>query len=462
MGVFTRGTALWIRYRDVDGSWKNKPTGLTTEQRELAQAAYEDVVRRVRAATASGEVTATPLVETVRRYVPAWLDKRRESDHDWKHDKGKLTKHVLPHIGDMKLADVRTRHIAELVHTLRFKTEPRLANRTVRNIYSVVSALFRDAAIEGKIETDPCILTDQQLGPVVDKDPEWRAGAFFTRDEAETMISHPEIPFDRQVVYGFGVLAGLRPGEAAALRWKHYDASAEPLGKLTVAKAYNTKRAITKSTKTEAVKIIPVHPTLAAMLAEWKLHGWEEMTGRAPEPEDLIIPLPPTTIAKRTKRTGEPFRGYDYSGKRWREVDLPMLGWRERSLYDTRATFITLACDEDGADREIIKTRVTHTPAKRDAFDGYARGTRWRETCAEVAKLRIVRKHRPTGNVIAMPRAVGAELVTSLVTSARNTNESCYLLAPEEGFEGREFTFDCEHLPTFPRLRCNLIPACSA
>ena len=35
-------------------------------------------------------------------------------------------------------------------------------------------------------------------------------------------------------------------------------------------------------------------------------------------------------------------------GKCWRERDLPMLEWRERELYATKSTFITL-CIEDGA-----------------------------------------------------------------------------------------------------------------
>jgi hypothetical protein len=37
---------------------------------------------------------------------------------------------------------------------------------------------------------------------------------------------------------------------------------------------------------------MPVHPVLAAMLAEWKLQGWPEMMGRTPEPDDLVVPLP--------------------------------------------------------------------------------------------------------------------------------------------------------------------------
>ena len=72
------------------------------------------------------------------------------------------------------------------------------------------------------------------------------------------------------------------------------------------------------------------------------------------------------------------------------EDDLPALGWRHRRHYDMRATFITLAID-DGADPDVLETRVTHTRKSRSAFDGYNRGLHWERTCAEVLKLRITR-----------------------------------------------------------------------
>ena len=58
-----------------------------------------------------------------------------------------------------------------------------------------------------------------------------------------------------------------------------------------------------------------------------------------------------------------------------------------------RATFITLAID-DGADPEVLETRVTHTRKSRSAFDGYNRGLQWERTCAEISKLRITRGGR--------------------------------------------------------------------
>jgi hypothetical protein len=41
----------------------------------------------------------------------------------------------------------------------------------------------------------------------------------------------------------------------------------------------------------------------------------------------------------RRSRTGEAHRSNDDSGKRWREEDLPALGWRYRELYATKSTF---------------------------------------------------------------------------------------------------------------------------
>lgn len=135
---------------------------------------------------------------------------------------------------------------------------------------------------------------------------------------------------------------------------------------------------------------VPVHPTLAAILTEWRLHGWEQMMGRTPTLDDLIVPLPPADASARTRKMGEAFRPDYYSRRRWVDEDLPALGWRHRRHYDTRATFITLAL-EDGADRATIETRVTHTKPMRSAFEMYNRGLQWEATCREVAKLQISR-----------------------------------------------------------------------
>jgi hypothetical protein len=406
MGVFKRGNKLWVRYQDADGTWRNASTGYTAGQERLAEAVFDELASRVRAATAAGEAIAGPL--TVRKYAADWLEERKRLDLDWKNDDARLRHHVLPVIGDMKIADVRTRHILEVFHRIRTNKERPVAPRTVYSIYSTVTALFRDAKLADKIEQTPCCLDTRHLGDLVDKDPEWRDSAIYSRDEAETLISDPRIPFDRQICYGLELLSGVRTGETAALRWRHHDPTKQPLGELRVAHAYSTLKGREKSTKTKSIKYVPVHPTLAAMLAEWKLWGWAAMMGRPPEPDDLIVPMPPEHAARRRTRTGEAFRGHDYAGERWRRQDLPALGWRHRRHYDMRATFITLAI-EDGADARLLEERVTHAKKQRSAFDGYNRGRHWERTCAEVAKLRISRRPPGQGEVLLPGAMVGAQ-----------------------------------------------------
>lgn len=403
--VYPKRGKYWAQVKRA-GKWTSVPTGETDRERaqQFADAA-QDAIDKAEAAGISGPVT-------LRKWINTWLARRQEAEHDWKKDRGRLRKHILPVLGDVEIGKITTAQIRALVHDLRFKKK--LANRTVRNIYSVLAAAMRDATKDDIIIKSPCKLDDNDLGPKQDKDLGWRMKALFERSEAEALISDPRIPFDRQMVYAFGLLAGLRPGEAAALRWQDWLEDREPLGQLVVTLSYSTSYSKTKATKTRAVRPVPVHPTLAAMLLEWRAHGWARMLGRDPQPNDLILPLPPEV--KRTKRTGEMFRGTDYSGKRWRDIDLPMLGWRHRSVYDTKSTFITLIL-EDGASRDVIRDRVTHVKANRDAFDGYVRGPLWVETCREVNKLQIRRR------------------TTGLLPSATSSGQTNGYVAPEEGIE---------------------------
>jgi len=83
----------------------------------------------------------------------------------------------------------------KLFTTVRTK----LAPRTVRNVHSVVRALFRDAVLADVIERTPAILGKYQLGTVEDADPEWRASAIYTRAEVEMLIAAPRVTSDQHV-----------------------------------------------------------------------------------------------------------------------------------------------------------------------------------------------------------------------------------------------------------------------
>lgn len=410
--MFYKRDKIIGKVKAPDDTWQQLATGLDRGQEEEAEKLIRDAQRQADLERArlqnGGGVTLT-----VRTYVERWLEERKASGDDWKKDRGNLRHHILPHIGDRPLAEVTTQHIVNLIRYVRTHPSPAtgepVAQRTVYNIYTVACAVFRDAAIAGLIDRSPCSLTERQLGPKRDKDPEWRQEAVFTRDEASMIISSLAIPVDRRVAYAFELLAGLRPSEVAALRWRHYEPAKQPLGSLFVAISFSSRHFKTKSTKTETSKHIPVHQTLAAILAEWRLAGWAKMMGRAPTPDDLIVPMPPWDARARgiARRDAEPFRTTYYAGRRWRDEDLPALGFRQRRHYDMRATFISLALD-DGADEHILETRVTHTrkSRSRSAFDGYNRGRQWEIVCREVAKLILYRSRG--GDVVRLPRAAAA------------------------------------------------------
>ncbi len=100
-----------------------------------------------------------------------------------------------------------------------------------------------------------------------------------------THVSQSEVLAERRASSALKAIAGLRHGEVAGLRWRHYDPTLEPLGRLVIATSYDTGR-----TKTEVTRRVPVHPTLGRILAAWKISHWERIYGGAPSADDLVVP----------------------------------------------------------------------------------------------------------------------------------------------------------------------------
>ncbi len=152
---------------------------------------------------------------------------------------------------------------------------------------------------------------------------------------------------------------------------------------LLIARSYDTKRRRLGSTKTRTAREVPVHPTLAAMLIEWRDTGWRRMFGRDPNSADLIVPYPLTK--GKGRRIGGPttYWSSDTFRKRCYE-DCERFRWRRRSPHDGRATFISLT-QEDGC--SPILERVTHAP-QHTVRAGYTRPS-WAALCREMAKYRI-------------------------------------------------------------------------
>ena len=368
---------------------------------------------------------------TVRSFAEAWLAKRdTETAAD---DRGRIYNHILPALGHIPLTELRPRQVREFVDALTKKkrqgnrrkdgslvpTDELLAPRTVRHVYGTLRAMLNDAVADELIPSSPCVLKDE-LPAKRDKDRTWRRTAVFTRDEVEAIIAAESTPDDRRVLASMMFLGAMRFGEAAALTWRDYDPTCTPLGKLVVEKSYSTRKRKVKGTKTENPHEMPVHPTLAQILAAWRLSGFEQLTGRSPRPDDPIVP----------SRRGA-YRNVNASLRRFHE-DLERIGLRVRRQHDARRTFISIA-RADGAVADTLHF-ATHGP-DGEIMDDYTT-LPWPALCAEVAKVRISLNSKK-GPELSVPEGTdaGAQLVTESVTVVASNCNKSIKLAERTGLE---------------------------
>lgn len=390
----------WYAFLLRSGKRHTKPVPARPDGKAITEAdakLYKDeVLRRYELGLWDPEAPAPappPPMPTCAGYGAAWAKALP-------HDSAVIEQnHVAHHLdgtdlGRMRLDLARPPDVAAWVLGLRQKPSPvggTFAPSTVRAIYATVKKLFNAAVFEGKIPATPCVLPPGTLPKGGDKVPGARATWKFSGADVERLISAPEVPLDRRVAYAILFLAGLRRGELVVLRWRDWDPTRAPLGCLTVARAMKAVKKVEGPTKTLAVREVPVHPTLAAVLAEWKLGGWQRHTRSAkpPQPGDLVVPSRVGTV-REGRNVYAQFR-----------ADCDALELRARRVHGTRHTFISLGVDA-GARLDVLRT-ITHTRPVRDAFDLY-RHEAWSTLCAEVAKLPI----RRVPDVLPLWKAVGA------------------------------------------------------
>lgn len=415
-GIFARGNQLYFRYTDAQGNRQWPPAGFAVGQEAEAAKVLAAIQKQVEAekefqqkAEKGGQLPSAGV--TVETYGKHWNAKRlkvTDAEQAATEDKWKLEGHIFPALGHILLSDFRTRNARDFVAELRSKKRKNgspLASRTIRSIWSALHNLFHEAVVDELIPINPCVLKRGELPPTEDKDPEWRDGAVFERTEVEQLISDERIPLGRRVLYAVLFLAGARPGEIFAATWSNYDARTQPLGRLTLVKGYNTRYQRVGRTKTKRRRLVPVHPTLAKVLATWKLSGWEAHVGRKPDPSDLIIP----------NAKGGHLR-VDDTLNLIRE-DLTTLGLNaERRQYDSRRTFLSIA-QGDGASQDLIRW-VTHG-ARGNVVDDYT-SIPWVPICNEMLKLRI---ELLSGQLVRL-RASGAEKETVTETVSEFEGET--------------------------------------
>jgi len=367
--MYKRDSIWWVSYPGPGGKRIRESSGETDRRRA------ERFEKQRRASVEAG--TWTPLSVatgemTIARWAESWIARQHERKLKTASDiETRVRLHVLPTLGKWPLADLRPKDVRRFVEGL---IAGELSPRSVHHVYDVLRGMMRDAQIEELIVASPCVLGPGVLPKKRDADPTWRAGAVFTRHEIETLISDERVPLDRRTYYALIFLAGLRHGEAAGRRWRDLDTSLRPLGSLVVATQVDAA-GDDQETKTENPRIVPVHPTLAAILAEWRLTGFGSYLAQSPKPDDWIVP----------SRRGR-HRSVRHTLRRLHE-DLERLGFRARRTHDLRRSLVTLA-RADGARSDVLRV-ITHGPG-RDIVDLYTSWP-WATLCEAISCLQIRR-----------------------------------------------------------------------
>jgi integrase len=375
---FIKQGKIWYTFKDAEGVWRNKPTPYRVGQEDLAGRYLRSLQRGMAEKGDRGPLT-------LRVYVERWLKEREEAGvASVQDDRRRLNKYVLPKYGDFALGEFRPMHARDLVRGLRALKKDdgtaKLAPRTVLHVFRTLHNVFESAIIDEFVIGNPVVVKKGELPKKVDKDSEWRVNATYTVREVERLISDPIIPVERRVQYALKAIAGMRHGEMAALCWRHLDYTAEPLTRINICQAWDSREKKVKGTKDEHTRSVPMHPTLAKIIAAWKLEHWERIYGRRPTDDDFVVP------ARTMRCVNAADAGHAM------QDDFAALGirhkagkHRNRGGHDLRSWYRT-RCIEDDADSTLID-RTSHS-APKTVKGGYDRFS-WAAICREVAKLKV-------------------------------------------------------------------------
>lgn len=359
------------------GSVRRFSSGFDKDHEEEAQ----ELLARVLAE--AGQAPAASAL-TFRQWAEQWLGERKRRTPpivSVDAEEAYLKFHAFPQLGEVPLSDLTGAMMLAWVRGLPARVSERtgeaLSPRTVHHIAGTVRRCLEEAVDAEAIAENPCRWKPRRdLPRKLDRKEGKRNSGGLDGWEVHALITDERIGEDRRVMYALDFLTGMRPGEVAARRWRDLDTTAEPLWRFDVTSAYNSRRKVEKSTKTNVSKVCPVHPLLADVLRGWYSEGWAKFMGRDPTPDDLIVPR-----AEGGNRTDS------HSNKRFK-ADLQRLGLRGgRSHYESRATFRSLAI-AGGAQRADLDL-ITH-PSPREAKDLYTRlDQAWPALCKAVLAVRV-------------------------------------------------------------------------
>jgi integrase len=190
---------------------------------------------------------------TVGEFARQWLKGRSAATRQ--ADVQRLRDHFLPGLGTKRLRDLNDEDVVGVVRQMLAKKGMNV--KSARNAYAVFSDLVQDALGLSLVAADPRDLPED-IWPV----EEAASIPRFKPDEARALMQDERLDADQRVFNALAFHSGLESAEVCQLRFADWASHVRS----------------------------PLAPELATLVEAWRESGFERVHGRAPTPEDWLVP----------------------------------------------------------------------------------------------------------------------------------------------------------------------------
>lgn len=268
------GTVRWTgdhwraRVTLADGSrpWIDLPSNLGASDREKAKAKAAELAAYVREhgyqRSESGAVVGD--TETLRDYLVRWVAEReRRGIRSVKSDRQRITSHVLPLVGDLRMRAITPKDVRAVVAALDAKIQSgALAWRTALNTWVAFAKLLGDAC-GSKVEALRVLETNPAAGVAPPDRGADRSKAYLYPSELLRLLTCRSIAVRWRRVYAVAVYTYCRAGELEALTVDDVDLER---GVLHVHGSADRDTGEVRETKTKQARRLPIEPALRPLL----------------------------------------------------------------------------------------------------------------------------------------------------------------------------------------------------
>lgn len=205
-----RGVAFVIRYRmrTAEGTWSQKAETLyDLSGKKAARAILDDRIRE--SENKPPEATEFTVQGFVEVYWRPYLDRKQIKPSTKRSYESVLKLHILPKIGNLRLADVSPLHIEHLVSKL---LDGGSSAKTTRNVVGLLQSIFSLAVDNDLVPRSP---VREKHKPQVNR----REKPVWSPEQLKLIVQG--VPDQHRGLFYCAMLTGARLGELLGLKWKN-------------------------------------------------------------------------------------------------------------------------------------------------------------------------------------------------------------------------------------------------